>query len=99
MKPVSLAVEGLTLDRLLQEAASGDVIFLTANGRICFVLASADEGDAEACAMRSNAELMAYLTQCTERAKSGPRKTIQQIRSLYHSEAPQTNQSPEPEER
>jgi hypothetical protein len=87
MKTVSLPVEGLSLERLLQEASGGDVVFLTANGQVRFALVPAEEGDEEIHAIRSNSELMAYLAGCAERARTGPRKSLQQIRDKYGSSA------------
>lgn len=82
MKTISLR-EGLTLDRLLEEAASGDVVFLTVDGEVRFALVAVDEGDQEICALRSNADFMAYLSACEERARTRSRKSLQQIRELY----------------
>jgi hypothetical protein len=87
VKTISLPVEGLSLERLLQEAANGDVVFLTSNGQIRFALVPAEEGDDEICAMRANAELMAYLSECEQRARTRPRKSLQQIRQLYGIDA------------
>jgi hypothetical protein len=42
-----------------------------------------DEGDDEILAMRSNAELMEFLSACGERAKIGPRKSLAAIRATY----------------
>ncbi len=83
MKTVSLAIEGLTLDRLLNEAGDKNVVFLTMAGEVRFALMPADEGDQEVCALKSNAEFMAYLTECKERAKTRPRASIEQIRGSY----------------
>jgi hypothetical protein len=43
----------------------------------------ADEGDQEACALKSNPEFIAYLTECHKRADSEPRFTLDQVRTLY----------------
>jgi antitoxin (DNA-binding transcriptional repressor) of toxin-antitoxin stability system len=75
-------MEGLTLERLLNEAARGEVVFLTRDGQIRFALVPADEGDDEVCATRANGDLMAYLAECGERAKQRPRKSLQQMREL-----------------
>jgi hypothetical protein len=83
MKRTSLAVEGLTLERLLKEAAGKDVIFLTQAGETRFALMAADEGDEEVAALRSNPEFIAYLAECKKRALKGPRHTIEEIRELY----------------
>ena len=45
----------------------------------------ADEGDEENLALRENADFMAYLTECEQRARTRPRKSLQQIRELYGS--------------
>ena len=83
MTTSSLALEGLTLERLIQEAANRDVVFLTANGETQFALMSADEGDQEVCALRSNTEFMAYLAEAKQRALTGPRKSLEEIKALY----------------
>ena len=83
MKTLSLDSKSLTLAKLLEEAAEGEVVFLTADGITRFAVIPADEGDQEACALRSNAEFMAYLTEAERRAKAGPRKSLAEIRKLY----------------
>ncbi len=80
MNAASLPIEGLQLADLLRAAADKDVVFLTANGETKFALVSADEGDEEICALRSNAEFMAYLAECKERGRSQPRTSLEQIR-------------------
>ena len=83
MKTTTLPIEGLYIDRLLEEAGNQDVVFLRTNGEIKFALMRADEGDQEACALKSNPEFMAYLTDCHQRADSEPRFTLDQVRTLY----------------
>ena len=83
MKAVSLPLEGLSLEKLLDEAARSEVVYLTAGGQTRFALMSVDEGDEEVAAMRLNDELMAYLAQCSERAQRTPGKSLQEIRKLY----------------
>lgn len=85
MKTRTLEVEGLTLERLLQEATTEDVVFLTSQGQIRFAVMPADEGDPEICALRSNHEFLSYLSGCEDRAKTRPRKSLQRIRELYGS--------------
>src|SRR5437762_197177 len=80
VKSISLEVQGLTLERVLKEAAGDEVVFLTTNGKIRFAVLPADESDEEVLAIRSNAELMQYLAECSERARTAPRKSMQQIR-------------------
>jgi hypothetical protein len=94
VKTISLPVEGLTVDRLLHEAASGNVLFLTDHGEVRFAVVPADGGDEEAAALRANANFMAYLTECEQRARARPRKSLRQIRELYGS-PPASPASPE----
>lgn len=83
MKTISLDAKTVTLEQLLQEASEGEVVFLTSRGQTQFALVPADEGDREVCALKSNAEFMAYLTEAEERARTRPRKSLKQIRELY----------------
>ena len=85
MKTQTLPIEGLTLERLLEEAGHGEVLFLTSQGNVRLVVLPADEGDVEAVAVRDNPELMAYLAVCSERARTQPRKTLQQLRESLAS--------------
>jgi antitoxin (DNA-binding transcriptional repressor) of toxin-antitoxin stability system len=87
LKTVPLESEGLSLEGLLQEASRGEVVFLTADGQTRFALIPADDGDREVASLRSNAEFMAYLTASAERARTGPRKTLREIRQLDAAEA------------
>lgn len=84
MKAISLPVEGLTVERLLQEAAGG-VVFLTNGGQVRFAVLPADEGDEEIIALCGNANFMAYLTECEQRARTRPRKSLREIRNRYGS--------------
>ena len=86
MKTISLDSKSLPLEKLLSEAAQGEVVFLTTQGQTRFALVSADEGDQEVCALKSNPEFLAYLTGAEERARTRPRKTLQEIRELYGSQ-------------
>ena len=83
MKTVSLDSKTLTLKKLLDEAAGGEIVFLTANGETRFAIVPADESDQEVCALRSNAEFMLFLTEAERRARTRPRKSLQQIRESY----------------
>ena len=53
------------------------------NGEIKFALMHADDGDQEVCALKSNSEFMAYLTDCHQRADSEPRFSLEQVREMY----------------
>ena len=87
MKTISVDSGSLTVERLLEEASGGDVVFLTSGGETRFALVPADEGDQEICALKSNAEFMAYLTAAEHRARTRPRKTLQQIREQYDTQS------------
>ena len=80
MKQLALESAGLTLERVLEEAAAGEVVFLTSGGEPAFALVKADESDAEICALRSNAKFMAFLAECEARARTQPRKTLDEFR-------------------
>jgi hypothetical protein len=87
MKTNLLPMAGLTLERLLEKADEGEVVFLTEEGHVRYALVRAEDGDKEILAMRSNRELMDYLSECSERAKTRPRKSLQEMRRLDgHSE-------------
>lgn len=83
MKTISLETKSLTIEKLLEAAADGEPVFLTDNGHTHFALLQADDGDREVCALKSNAEFMAYLTEAEHRAQTTPRKSLQQIREMY----------------
>jgi hypothetical protein len=83
MKTVTLDAPDLTIERLLREAAGGDVVLLTSGGQARFAPVAVDEGDQEAFALRSNAEFMAYLARCQERARQGPRRSLAAVRQRY----------------
>ncbi len=83
MKTTTLPIEGLNLDKLLHEAGTQDVVFLRTNGEVRYALMHADEGDQEVCALKSNPEFMAYLTDCHQRAEKEPRFSLEQLREMY----------------
>jgi hypothetical protein len=83
VKKTILPIEGLTLEQMRRQAATHDVVFLTAKGKIRFALMPADEGDEEVCALKSNPEFMAYLTESKERAKTAPRTSLKEIRQMF----------------
>jgi len=83
MKTIDLPAEGLTVERLLREAAQTDVVFVTTGGEVRYALVPADESDREVLALRSNPEFISYLTDAVTRAKNGPRKTLAAIREQF----------------
>jgi len=83
VKTTTLPVEGLNIHQLLEEAGTKDIVFLRTDGEIKFALLHADEGDQEICALQSNPEFMAYLTECHKRAESEPRFTLEQVRTSF----------------
>lgn len=83
MKPVSLDSESTSLSQAIAAASGGNIVFLTKDGETRFALLPADDGDRETCALRSNAEFMAYLTELEERARTRPRKSLREICERY----------------
>jgi hypothetical protein len=83
MKHRTLAIEGLDLQRLLDEGRRTPAVFLSKKGKVRYVLLHADDGDQEVCAIRNNPELMAYLEECTERAVKGPRHTLEEVKARF----------------
>src|SRR5438876_7745676 len=94
MKQAILALEGLNIERLLSAAARTDALFLTRKGKVRHVLMPADDGDQEVCALRNNAEFMAYLEECVERAKKGPTYTLEQIEAHFGLAKPKRESAP-----
>lgn len=86
MKTVSLDSKSVTLEQLIEQAARGEVVFLTSQGQTLYALVPADDGDQEICALRSNSEFMAYLTDAEQRGQTKPRKSLQEIRNQYDAE-------------
>ena len=60
---------------------SGALVVGTREGRARFVVVPLDEGDAEVLAIQKNARLMAYLAECVERARTGPTKSLAQLKA------------------
>jgi hypothetical protein len=83
MKTTTLSLDGLTLPRLLKEAGRVDVVFISTEGEIQYALVPASDLDQEILALRSNAEFLTYWTEALKRAKSGPRKSLAEIRAKY----------------
>jgi hypothetical protein len=83
MKPVLLDTESTSLHDAIAAAEEGRVVFLTKDGETRFALLPADDGDREACSLRSNAEFMEFLTELEERARTRPRKSLREICERY----------------
>lgn len=91
MKTVSLDSPQFTLESALQDAAAGQVVFLTQGGQPRFALVAVDEGDQEAVASRSNAAFLTDLDESKRRARTGPSKSLEEIRRLYACDEPPSN--------
>ncbi len=81
MKTVALESTGSALRALLPRRDREEAVFLTVEGQVRFVVLPADEGDREVLAMRANRQLMQFLDHCGQRARQGPRKTLEQLRA------------------
>jgi hypothetical protein len=83
MKTLDLEKEKRTLGELLSSNRGKEVIYLTKKGRATHALIPLDDMDREVLAIRNNPELMAYIDACSERARKGPRKSIEEIRKQF----------------
>ena len=81
MRTVPVESTGQTLRTLLPKMSKEEAVFLTVEGEVRFVVLPADEGDQEILAMRGNRRLMEFLDRCGQRARTGPRKSLKDIRS------------------
>jgi hypothetical protein len=81
MKTIEIKTETRPLIEWLPEEDSDEVVYLTSEGRARFVVVPLDEGDEEVLAVQKNARLMAYIDECVARARTGPTKTLAQIRA------------------
>jgi hypothetical protein len=81
MKTNVIETENRPLAEWLPKEDSEEVVYLTREGRARFVVVPLDEGEEEVLAVQKNAQLMAYITACVERARHGPTKTLAQIKA------------------
>jgi hypothetical protein len=81
VKTVEIDTETRPLAEWLPKEDSDEVVYLTREGRARFVVVPLDEGDAEVLAVRNNARLMAHIAACMERARSGPTRTLAEIKA------------------
>ena len=80
MKTIEIEREQRPLSQVLAEESGEEVIFLTRGGQKQYALVPFDEMDEEVLAIRRNPELMAYLTECIERAKTGPLTSLEDVK-------------------
>ena len=81
MKTIEINTETRPLIEWLPEEDSDEVVYLTREGRARFVVVPLDEGDEEVLAVQKNARLMTYIDECVARARTGPTRTLRQIRA------------------
>ena len=81
MKTIAVETETRPLREWLPKEDSDEVVYLTQEGRTRYILVPLDEGDEEVLAIQKNAELMTYITECVERARKGPTKSLAQIKA------------------
>ena len=94
MKTIAIETENRPLAEWLPQGDSEEVVYLTQGGRAKFVVLPLDEGDEEVLAVQKNERLMAYLTDCVERARKGPTKSLAQIKTELGLHGDETNASP-----
>jgi hypothetical protein len=81
LKEIVIETEARPLADWLPLEESDEVVYLTRDGRIKFVVVPIDEGDAEILAMRKNDRLMAHVAESVERARKGQSKSLAQIKA------------------
>jgi hypothetical protein len=87
MKTIAIETETRPVAEWLPKEGSDEIVYLTREGRTRFVIVPLDEGDEEVLAVHKNARLMAYISECVERAYKGPTKTLAQIQAELDNEA------------
>jgi antitoxin (DNA-binding transcriptional repressor) of toxin-antitoxin stability system len=86
MKVVPLETQGITLESVLEQAESGEVIILTSGGEVRFAIVAAGEADREALALGSSPDFLNYLAEIAHRANSAPRKTLREVREMLEAD-------------
>jgi len=81
MKTIKIETETRPVAEWLPKEDSDEVVYLTRQGRTRFILVPLDEGDEEVLAVQKNARLMAYISACVERARTGPAKMLGHLKA------------------
>lgn len=81
MREIAIENERRPVAEWIPKEDSEEIVYLTKGGRKKFVLVPLDEMDEEVLAIRKNARLMAYIAKCSERARKGPSKSLEQVRA------------------
>ena len=81
MKTIAIETEKRPLSEWLPQENGDEVVYLTRDGRMKFVVLALDEGDEEVLAVQKNERLMARIAECVERAQKGPTKSLAQIKA------------------
>jgi hypothetical protein len=76
-----IETETRPLAEWLPQDDSAELVYLTRAGKTKFVVVPLDEGDEEVLAMQKNARLMAHIAEHVERARKGPTKRLNEIKS------------------
>lgn len=83
MTEVAIETERRPISEWLPPHNSQELVYLTKKGRKKFVVVPLDDMDEEVLAIRKNAQLMAYIDKCSERARKGPTKSLAEIKAKY----------------
>jgi hypothetical protein len=94
MKTIEIDTETRPLTEWLPREDSEEVVYLTRGGRTKYVVVPLDEGDEEVLAIQKNDKLIAYLAECVTRARTGPTKSLAQIKSELDLDQPEANGKP-----
>ena len=83
MTEIAIETDWRPIAEWLPRENSMEIVDLTRGGRKRFVVVPLDEMDKEVLAIRKNACLMAYIGACSERARTGPTKSLVEIRAKF----------------
>jgi hypothetical protein len=94
MNTISIETENRPLAEWLPREDSEEVVYLTRGGRTKFVVVPLDEGDEEILAMQRNDKLMAHIAELVQRGRTGPTKSLAQIKADFGLDANKPNGQP-----
>jgi hypothetical protein len=94
MNTISIETENRPLAEWLPREDSEEVVYLTRGGRTKFVVVPLDEGDEEVLAMQRNDKLMGHIAALVQRARTGPTKSLAQIKAEFSLDGDESNGHP-----
>ena len=94
MKTIAIETEKRPVAEWLPAEDSEEVVYLTRGGRTKFLVVPLDEGDEEVLAVQNNDRLMAYIAECVARARTGPTKSLAQVKAELGLDKDEANSHP-----